>query len=332
MFGPSLLRLMVVLAVLALAPPAPAAARRETFGHPTRPTMVRVRDWARAHGLLVKWVERDKVLQITKGDFKLVLNANSREARINGVQVWLLKAFEYRDNAGYLSQLDVNHTINPLLYPPRNVGKNRVRRICLDPGHGGKDPGFQVGSHPEQRYTLLLAQELRRQLAQAGYTVILTRTTDSTVDLPARPALARKVGADLFISLHFNAADKTRATARGTEAYCLTPAGASSTAAGSDGPTLGSLLGNRHDAKNFLLAYHVQRSLVRKLGSEDRGVRRARFAVLRDATMPAILVEPGFLSHPVEGRKIVEAAYRQKIATAIVDGVRAYRRVVERQK
>ena len=61
MFGPSLLRLMVVLAVLALAPPAPAAARRETFGHPTRPAMVRVRDWARAHGLLVKWLERDKV-------------------------------------------------------------------------------------------------------------------------------------------------------------------------------------------------------------------------------------------------------------------------------
>lgn len=327
----SLLRVMMVLAMLVLAQPAPGAARRESFSHPTRPPLVRVRDWARAHSLQVQWVERDKVLQLTRGDFKLLLNSNSREARINGIQVWLLKPFEYRDNAGYLSQLDVDRTINPLLYPPRNAASAKVRRICLDPGHGGKDPGYRVGSHAEQRYTLLLAHELKDQLTRAGYRVTLTRTTDSTVGLPARPALARKVGADLFISLHFNAADKTRSEARGTEVYCLTPAGASSTAAGSDGPTTGSLAGNRHDEKNFLLAYHTQRSLLRALGSEDRGVRRARFAVLRDATMPAVLVEAGFLSHPAEGRKIVDAAYRRKMATAIVDAVRAYQRVVERK-
>ena len=73
----------------------------------------------------------------------------------------------------------------------------------------------------------------------------------------------------------------------------------------------------------------MQKSLLRVLGTEDRGVRRGRLAVLRDATMPAILIEAGFLSHPVEGQKIIGTAYRREIAEAIVDGVRAYQCVVE---
>jgi len=73
----------------------------------------------------------------------------------------------------------------------------------------------------------------------------------------------------------------------------------------------------------------VQKALTRNLAVEDRGVRRARFAVLRDAVMPAVLIEAGFLSHPVEGRAILSAAYRQKIARAIVEGLLGYKRAVE---
>ncbi|HQH03701.1 MAG TPA: N-acetylmuramoyl-L-alanine amidase, partial [Verrucomicrobiota bacterium] len=89
-------------------------------------------------------------------------------------------------------------------------------------------------------------------------------------------------------------------------------------------------IGNRNNSRNLFLAYQVQAALVRNLATEDRGVRRARFAVLRDAAMPAVLIEAGFMSHPVEGRKILTAAYRQQIARAIVEGLLAYKKAVER--
>jgi N-acetylmuramoyl-L-alanine amidase len=73
----------------------------------------------------------------------------------------------------------------------------------------------------------------------------------------------------------------------------------------------------------------MQKALTRNLAAEDRGVRRARFAVLRDAVMPAVLIEAGFMSHPAEGRKIFTSAYRQKMARAIVEGLLAYKRAVE---
>jgi N-acetylmuramoyl-L-alanine amidase len=88
--------------------------------------------------------------------------------------------------------------------------------------------------------------------------------------------------------------------------------------------------GNRNNGKNLQFAWQMQKALVRGLGTEDRGVRGARFAVLRDAPMPAVLIEAGFLSHPAEGKKILDAAYRREIAKAIAEGVLAYKRVVER--
>ena len=170
---------------------------------------------------------------------------------------------------------------------------------------------------------------MREQLKQAGFKVILTRSTDTFVELPARPELAKRRGADLFVSLHFNATDIGRNEVRGAESYCLTPAGAFSTNARGEGGG-GWLTGNRHNEQNLLLAYQIQKSLVGNLSVEDHGVKRARFAVLRDAVMPAALIEAGFMSHPAEGRKIFDPAYRRAVARAILEGILAYRRLVER--
>jgi N-acetylmuramoyl-L-alanine amidase len=79
----------------------------------------------------------------------------------------------------------------------------------------------------------------------------------------------------------------------------------------------------------MVLAYEMQKSLTKGLGAEDRGVHRARFAVLRDAVMPAVMVEGGFMSHPTEGRKIFEGSYRREMAKAIINGLMAYKRQVE---
>jgi N-acetylmuramoyl-L-alanine amidase len=314
--------LLVLLALL--------GARRDAEAvQVSAPSYVRLVDWAKANGFNSRWLKPEETILLSRNGSKLVMTVDSREAQINGVQVWLLLPVVARYRSLCVAQLDVDRTLRPLLSPPRAQSGTKIRTICLDPGHGGKDPGNQVGSNQEKHFTLLLAQEVRSELARAGIKATLTRTTDTFVDLPTRPELAKRRGTDLFVSLHFNAADAGRSTVQGAEVYCLTPVGASSTNARGEGAGAGWFTGNQHDDQNLCLAYQVQKSLTRNLAVADRGVRRARFAVLRDAVMPAVLIEAGFMSNPAEGRKIFTSEYRQKMARAIVDGLLAYKRAVE---
>ena len=290
---------------------------------------VRLRDWATANDFKILWLKKDEVVQLTNRSCRFVFAANSRQAQINGVNVWLSFPIAMRGGMGYIALLDLQTTVQPVAFPSRNTGRMRIKTVVLDPGHGGKDAGIHNGSQQEKKYTLLLAQEVREQLKRVGLTGLLTRTTDRLVDLSVRADLARRRGADLFISLHFNGAGSSRSEAKGVEVYCLTPVGASSTNARGESTGARPARGNRYDGRNMLLAYQLQESLARMLGAEDRGVRRARFEVLREAVAPAVLIEGGFLSHPVEGRKIVDPAYRRQMAQAIVEGLLAYKRQVE---
>ncbi|MBI3852911.1 MAG: N-acetylmuramoyl-L-alanine amidase [Verrucomicrobia bacterium] len=290
---------------------------------------VRLSDWARRNDFEIRWVKRDEIVQLTKGASRLGLTAESKLAQINGVNVYLSFPIVARNGGMYLAQQDLQNTLQPVLFSPRNSAGAKIRTICLDPGHGGKDAGTRNGSQQEKKYTLLLAQEVRDQLNRAGLKATLTRTTDTLIDLPVRPDLARRRGADLFVSLHFNGANGSRNEIKGIEVYCLTPAGASSTNARGEGGGAGPAPGNRNNDKNMLLAYRLHKSLVRSLPTEDRGVRRARFAVLREAEMPAVLIEGGYLSHPSESKKIYDPTYRRQMARAIVDGLMAYKQQVE---
>jgi len=288
-----------------------------------------VADWAGVHNFDLRWVKREESLQLTNRSARLLLAVDHRETQINGIEVWLLFPVVLHNGGAYLAQLDAQMTLQPILSPPRNRPGVKLKRVCLDPGHGGKDPGNRAGSNEEKKYTLLLAHEVRSQLTRAGLKVTMTRSTDTFIELPTRPEIARRRASDLFVSLHFNSAESGRDGVQGVEVYCLTPAGANSTNSRGEGGDTGSCPGNRCNDRNLFLAYQLQKSLTRSLGVEDRGVRRARFAVLRDAVMPATLVEAGFMSHPTEGPKIFTAQYRQKLARAIVDGLLAYKRAVE---
>jgi N-acetylmuramoyl-L-alanine amidase len=291
---------------------------------------VRLEDWARAERFQVRWEVPGRQVRLASSRGTLVFAANSRKVVINGIAVWIGVPITMRSNAAYIAPVDLTTAIYPLLAPPRSPARRPVRTICLDPGHGGRDPGNQEGSVLEKKLTLQLAEELRRQLTKAGYKVFLTRSTDAWVDLAERPEWARRRGADLFLSLHFNSAGGPGGeTVRGVEVYCLTPARTSSTNARGEGAQTGALGGNRLDAHNLLLAYHLQKSLVTRLGAEDRGVRRARFAVLRTAEMPAVLVEAGFMTNPAEFKKINDPTHRRQLAQAMVEGIRSYRRTVE---
>jgi N-acetylmuramoyl-L-alanine amidase len=285
-------------------------------------------DWARANGLKCFWLKRGGEAVATNRVARLVFDKDSRMVEVNGTDVAL--SFPVAADHGTLlvAQMDLNMAIRPLLFPPRFTDARRITTICLDPGHGGKDTGNHTFWHSEKTYTLALALELRDQLQRAGFNVILTRNKDTFVDLPDRPTLANRRGADLFVSLHFNATPNGKNEVEGPQTYCITPVGASSTDAQGEGANFGATVANRVEQKSLLLAYQVQKSLARNLGAKDRGVRRARYWVLRDAAMPAILVEGGYMTHPIESKKIYDAAYRRQMAQSVVIGILTYQRLV----
>jgi N-acetylmuramoyl-L-alanine amidase len=317
-----------LLLALMFVPWMQAAGR----GNYVRPNYVPLTEWARANVFTVRWLERDKTVELAGRGSRLTFNldarSDGRKAQINGVQVWLAFPILYQNGRALISQIDLAETLGPILSPPRIPNRFNVKTICIDPGHGGKDPGNRAGSNEEKKYTLLLAQEASAQLKAAGFDVVLTRSSDTFVDLPARPEVARRRNADLFVSLHFNSTEDGRNEVKGTEIFCLTPAGATSTNARGEGDTRW-VVGNRNDEKNMLLAYQMQKSYTKNLDVEDRGVKRARFQVLREVTVPAILIEGGFMSHPTEARKIYDPAYRKQMARSIVDGIVAYKKILQ---
>jgi N-acetylmuramoyl-L-alanine amidase len=239
---------------------------------------------------------------------------------VDGVKVMLDDAVGSQRGHLTLSKIDYEKVFVPLFW---DAPKAAVRRIVIDPGHGGKDTGKVNGPYKynEKAATLDTAARLKLVLEKQGFEVVFTRTKDVFVDLDDRPAVAASAKADLFISLHYNAGPAGDTSSGGIETYCLTPAGQKSTNAGKAKSTTAAEPGNRFDTANMALAWSIQRRLLAGTGAEDRGVRRARFAVLRTLPCPGVLIEGGFMSSRKEGAQIAEAAYRQKIAESVAAGI-----------
>lgn len=303
------------------------APRFQMFGH----EYVRIEDWAASKSGQVRWTVPRKEVQITWPGGVLNFTVDSHKATLKGLHVWLSAPVAYKDGSAYIGAVDVTATLNPVLFPSRNPAGRKVKTIVLDPGHGGKDPGNQEGRRQEKQFTLLFAKELSELLGKAGFKASLTRDNDSFIELPNRPDIASRRKADLFICLHFNSADFAGGSAvKGVETYCMTPARTSSTNARGEGGGTGPYPGNRFDSLNMLLAYQIQKAITEKTDAEDRSVKRARFSVLRTAEMPAAYIEGGFMTNPADAKRIYDPVLRRQMAQAIVDGVVAYKRLVER--
>lgn len=253
---------------------------------------------------------------------------SSRECRINGRRVFLGEPVRLGRSGPWLSETDVQTLVIPLIKPGLSApAKPRLRTILLDPGHGGADAG-KINNRlkvNEKTFTLDTAKRLERLLEAKGYKVILTRKDDRFVALADRPALIEKHGADLFISIHFNSVASQADKVTGVEVFTLTPQWQLSCDQKPDkvfAPLKNP--GNHHDYWNAALGGLVQDALLDRLGTPDRGLKRSRFAVLRTATCPAVLVEAGYLSHDGEARKISQASQRQKIAEALALAVERY--------
>ena len=249
----------------------------------------------------------------------LTVKMGSRVAWSDGLECWLGFAPQLIKGVPYIHSSDAQKSFQPLLKPFAQAGKP-PRVIVLDPGHGGKDSGTKscLNNEYEKHYTLDWARRLERLLVTNGWQVVLTRTNDSEISLSNRVAVADRVNADLFLSLHFNSGTPNPELA-GLETYCLTPVGMPSNLlrAYEDDPQQ-CFPNNAFDEENLQYAVNLHRGLVRATNATDRGVRRARFmGVLRGQKRPAVLIEGGYLSNPKEARKIATSTYRQTMAEAV---------------
>ncbi|MBL9137273.1 MAG: N-acetylmuramoyl-L-alanine amidase [Verrucomicrobiales bacterium] len=292
---------------------------------------IRLSDWASWRGLRLSRSPGSREIVASGPNLRIAFLIDGTRVEYNGTGLWFSYPVLAVDGQVIAWAQDVRGVLDTLVQPPRLAPGKRIRTICLDAGHGGKEPGQKSGNRLEKQYTLALAQELRGRLVDAGFSVVMTRRSDAYVDLAERPAIAIRNSADLFVSLHYNASPDGGSDASGVEVYAMTPEGAKSTNVSADVGSLRAWAGNENDRENVLFAYHMQRSLLQRLpGTMDRGVRRARFLVLRLAEMPAILIEGGFMSNAGDARWIYSETGRGRMAQAIVDGIQAYKRQVER--
>jgi N-acetylmuramoyl-L-alanine amidase len=285
---------------------------------------------AQNYQLKMVWKPGEETVSLSNRWVKARFHIDARRCELEGIWVYLSHDVICQNNTPLLSKRDLNTAFRPLLFPPKFTPPKEIKTVALDPGHGGKDPGNQEGTHKEKDYTLKLAQDLKARLQNCGLKVIMTRQTDLFVPLEDRPSKAKLRGADVLLSLHFNAIDRPNSQVRGSEVFCLTPEGGQSTDGNSEGiPTI-RYPGNEQDPQNILLAYHIHKALVRNLDMEDLGVRRARWVVLRNAEIPAVLIEGGFMSDAQDARRIYSDTNRQNMAQTILDGFLAYKRLMER--
>jgi N-acetylmuramoyl-L-alanine amidase len=174
--------------------------------------------------------------------------------------------------------------------------------VVIDPGHGGSDPGaIGIDGLQEKAVIFPIAQQVVQQLAKQGIRAVLTRTEDRDLELAPRVEFAKQQRADIFVSIHANSAGMENPQVSGVETYH-----------------------HERSAESGQLAKMIHQAILQAVKGSDRGVRQANFYVLRHASMPAVLVETGFVTGREDAAKLATAAHREKVAGAIVKGVLAY--------
>ncbi len=322
------------------------------------------------------WHPVSKSVDLSLGDHTIVFPYDASQVRINGRRVpleqptvknedgfWVPASFfasdaffrAARSRLGWPPPSDVIPAKAGIHDAPKNVvmdprlrGDDKivhaVKRIVIDPGHGGKDPGA-VGARgtEEKTVNLRLAQELADSLRETyGYEVLLTRMDDTFIPLEERARLANRHNADLFISLHCNASRTS--SLKGFEVYFLSEkasdphadavARLENAALALEGKevsspnrvkeVLRSLVKTANINEASALGSLLDRHLAERLSEPSLGVKQAAFYVLRGAEMPAVLVETGFISNPQEERLLQDDHFREKLIEGVTAGIVAY--------
>jgi N-acetylmuramoyl-L-alanine amidase len=266
-------------------------------------------------------------ISLDNGRHQIIFTVNSRLALIDGVNQWLGFPVATQGDKVLISRLDLVKTIEPSLRPELITGLNPVDTVVLDPGHGGHDKGAVCVFGNEKDFALDVCIRAKALLQASGLKVLMTRSDDTFVPLEQRPTLANATPNSIFVAVHFNDATSD---ASGFEIFSITPRGEPSTS--DDTLSLRDLSeepGNVTDVPSLALSTSIYHSLLGNIPQVDRGVKRARFAVIRLAQVPAVLIEGGFVSSSTEARQIASVAYRQELAEAIVTGIVSFKTLAE---
>lgn len=320
------------LLVLAVSPCARAASDWQ---------VVKVGGWdyltvdniAKFYGFPATLEPVNKTIRLDSGRNQLEVTLGSREAIVNGVRNWLcFPILQHSDGKYLVSRIDLAKTLEPQ-FRPQMIGALRpLKTVVIDPGHGGVENGAASSYGNEKAFTLDVAKQLKPLLESQGLRVIMTRDSDALVPLPLRAKIANDSRDSIFVSIHFNATD-TNGNATGFEIYSLTPRGAPSTQDNTmQARFAASQNGSAVEAASLALSFSVYHSMLGHMPEFDRGIKRARFAVLRLTQIPAILIEGGFLTEREESREIASAEWRGKLAKAISVGIENYRSLVEKKQ
>ncbi len=296
----------------------------------------------------------DQRIRINMYDQQLIVLLESSYVQERGDIYNFIYPVIMKDEKYMLPKLFLSETL-PMIFPGKmdySKGKflvdlptdNTIKRIVIDPGHGGKDPGA-VGfskKNYEKDVVLDIAIKLKTKLEKnLDVTVILTRSEDEFVSLQERTKMANQENADLFISLHCNAHRSSKV--RGIEIYYLSTAKTDEARAvealensvvydyeGGESAVkqyddlafiLADMTQNEHLLESSELGFKLQQNTIAASQAKNRGVKQANFYVLRGAYMPAVLLELGFISNKEEEKKLINSGYQEKLVQAIFQGV-----------
>lgn len=323
-----------ILGALAFSIPGFSVIAAEKVTYFDGQAYLKVSDFARSLQMGPAKPRRDrKELGFAGEGRSLIVKVGSRQAIINGIRHWLSfpvmkKTF---GNTVFISLIDARSTVIPMLNPASLKQLGKVKTVVFDPGHGGPDPGAIGPYGREKDYCLDLVKRTRKVLEGRGIKVVQNRLGDFFIPLSKRPSMTKNYEDPIFVSIHFNAASNRAAS--GIEVFSMPPLGAPSHGAAPDRKVDAEKFPNTpHEASSFVLAHTVHKALISRIDGFDRGVKRARFSVLRNASVPAIVVEGGFLSNREEAKRIHSTEWRQRFAHALADGIVMYMNRVNEKK
>ena len=305
-----------------------------------------------------KWDKFIKTAVIQKGQNRITLREGSESVLIDGRLKRIEKPVLLDRGDVYLPASFVKNELAPLFglelkrraEIARVPSKVTIKTVVIDPGHGGKDPGAisRRLRLKEKNMTLAVSKKLKAILEDAGLKVVMTRDRDVFIPLPKRAEIANRSGADIFVSIHINSS-RTKSL-KGFECYYLSEAmsdNARAREAAESGAmkigkeskieyssvlskTLWDMAFTENRQESSELSSHICESIEDNLPIGNRGIRQARFYVLKKTNIPAVLVEAGYISNRFEEMKLKEASFLDRIANAVGQGILRYKRTYER--
>ncbi len=266
----------------------------------------------------------------------LDFSVGTKQVLVNNTKIFLAQPIKSDAKSNFsIARVDINKTLTPILLPDNLRSKMILQQttkksackvtVVIDPGHGGRAKGTENKAIKlvEKDLALLTAIDVKNALIAKGVNAILTRSADVNIGLDDRAKFSNKNNADVFVSIHYN--HSPSATACGVETYASSFLNNPST---DRAKVLSSdrvfVQNNLQDDYNTFLGFCVQSNVSKATSLTDRGLRRSRFAVLKNVNAPAILIECGFFSNNNEAKLLATTEFRRKLANGIAAGIMMY--------